>query len=207
MKNKAKKQFRKVVHIYCTGETEKNYVQALKQDRYMNRSLSIEIMPKLRCSFKEICQGIADDLRESETEYIQGIYLLIDLDEFYAKNKIDLYKKKTASLSKLDKSGSKLLFIETRPCIEFWFLLHYVKIDRVFSACDQVVAMLKRPGRLPSYDKTQLYTQQVYNLLKDKLGDAIQRSQEIYHKQRQNGEQYSYSKMHELIIQLDRLCE
>lgn len=206
MRNNATKQFQKVVYIYYTGETEKNYIQALCQDRYRDRKIRIEIKPKLRCSFEDICQAIADDLRDYETELILGIYLLIDLDEFYSKNLIGMYEQKKADLSRLDKAGSKLLFVEARPCIEFWFLLHFVSMPRVFDSCKKVVTELKKPGRLPQYEKTQRYTQQVYGILNDKLGDAICRSQEICNKEWQ-GQQHSYSLMHLLIQELDRLSE
>lgn len=203
-KTKPKRSFKKVVRIYCEGITEKNYLRALIVERF--KGMTVDVLPKLKNKIEVMLDAIHEDLLSAEIEDLMGLFLVLDMDVLHKDKKMPLYSRRKKELEKMMRSKQdKLHFIESRPCIEYWFLLHFVFTDKLFVNCEAVMKELKKKDRLPDYEKTDDYTQTVYRALKADINRAIQNSIKGCSKRRQHGEQNSYTCMHEMIDALDRI--
>ena len=60
------------------------------------------------------------------------------MDVIYSDNRINEYKNQKKSVESLEQAKERLAIIESRPCIEFWFLLHYKNTDKCFVNCDKI---------------------------------------------------------------------
>lgn len=196
-----KKSFEKVVRIYCEGDTEKRYLVTMFTDRY--KGLRAQFKPKIKGSIEHILEGFLQELYEPETKALKGLFLVLDMDTLYTQGKIPIYKQIKKKLEAV--GDSKFSIIESRPCIEYWFLLHFVFQDKLFVNCDSVLKELKKKDRLPDYDKHGKYTKDLYEKLKKDIDAAIKNSLSVLGKPRQPDEQYSYTHMHDMIATLDRI--
>lgn len=80
------------------------------------------------------------------------VVCLVDMDRLLANSKeMDTYRQIKA------KSSKNILWIETNPCTEFWFLLHFMPELAVkhYKTCDDVVVELQK--YMPGYEKTVRY--------------------------------------------------
>ena len=81
-----------------------------------------------------------------------SVICLVDMDRLLAN------RTEMASYIRIKKSSSdRILWIETSPCTEFWFLLHFLPEPAIrhFTTCDEVVAELQK--YMPGYEKTRRY--------------------------------------------------
>jgi hypothetical protein len=198
-----KKSFKKVVQIYCEGDTEKNYLVAMFSDRY--KGIKAEFKPKIKGSLESILDAILGVLKEPETKELKGLFLVLDMDTVYVQNNIRYFEEKKKEL--VVTGNSKFSSIESRPCIEYWFLLHFVSQDKLFVNCDEVLSELKKSNRLPDYNKQSRYTKGLYERLKNDIDAAIKNSIQVKNKPRQANEQYSYTNMHQMIATLDKIYD
>jgi len=200
--NKPTRPFKNTVLCFCEGETEKVYLTCLKKDRYKN--VHIELKPQIsNAGFKNIFYDIEQLLAEPPETNYKYIFYVLDMDVIYGDNRINEYKNQKKSVESLDQAKERLTIIESRPCIEFWFLLHYKNTDKCFVNCDEIIVELCK--HIPEYCKNQNYITSLYKELKNKLETARQRSEAICKKERVDNEDYSYSGMHILIRILDDL--
>lgn len=81
------------------------------------------------------------------------VVCLIDMDRLYEK---PAEMQKYLSF-KNRKENRDIIFIETSPCTEFWFLLHFLPDNTVrrFQNYDQLIPELKK--YMPGYEKTKHY--------------------------------------------------
>lgn len=200
-KLKPKRTFKKVVRIYCEGITEKNYLRALIADRF--KGITVEVLPKLKNKTEVMLDAILEELKSAEIEDLMGLFLVMDMDVVHKDKKMPLYLRRKKEMVSLKQD--KLHFVESQPCIEYWFLLHFVFTDKIFVNCEEVMKELKKKDRLPDYKKTDNYTQRVYEALKKDISKAMDNSLKGCSKKRQRGEQHSYTRMHEMIEALDRI--
>ncbi len=200
--NKPTKSFKNTVLCFCEGETEKEYLSCLKKDKYAN--LHIELKPLIsNTGFENIFNEIEQILAEpSETNY-KYIFYVLDLDDIYNKHQEGKYNGRKKKVESLAKAKERLAIIESRPCIEFWFLLHCKNTDKCFTSCKEVINELCK--EYPDYCKSQKYIAGLYEKLQQGLEKAIQNSQRICSKSRIKKEDYSYTEMHKLILFLDEL--
>lgn len=75
----------------------------------------------------------------------------------YARNSkvpVEMAKYQSAKRSKQYKG---VWFIETHPCTEFWFLLHFLPdlSKRKYNSCDEILPELQK--YMPGYEKTKKY--------------------------------------------------
>ncbi len=80
------------------------------------------------------------------------VVCLVDMDRLLSNNKeLATYRNIKATCSK------KIIWIETNPCTEFWFLLHFMPelAVRHYKTCDEVIAELQK--YMPGYEKTVRY--------------------------------------------------
>lgn len=203
-KNKHTKPFKKSVLIYCEGDTEKNYLDSLKADRY--KGLSIKTSPDLIGSscFKKGFKYIEQILTDNPEESYSLIFYVLDLDVIRNQGKTNEYKKAKAKLEQLVGTHDRLYVIESMPCIEFWFYLHYDDKDSLLINYEEAKKKLK--AYLSDYEKTNLYSSRIYLKIKDKLATAIENSSKIVKKgNRVPGQEYSYTLMHEIIDKLNNI--
>ena len=203
--NKPTRPFKNTVLCFCEGETEKVYLTCLKKDRYKN--VHIELKPQIsNTGFKNIFDDIEqllDEQKNTANTNYKYIFYVLDMDVIYSDNRINEYKKQKKNVESLEQAKERLAIIESRPCIEFWFLLHYKNTDKCFVNYDEIIVELCK--HIPEYCKNQNYIASLYEKLKDKLETARQNSEAICKKERVDNEDYSYSGMHILIQILDDL--
>ena len=110
---------------------------------------------------------LAEDYANRQYDYV---VCLIDMDRLATHPKeMDTYKR----IRK--KSSKKILWIETNPCTEFWFLLHFLPnltIKR-YNSYEELLPELQH--YMPGYEKTQRYFKRtnLYSFL-TKHGDLNQ---------------------------------
>ena len=86
-------------------------------------------------------------------EHYDYVVCLIDMDRLYEKppeiRKYQSFKSR--------KENRDIMFIETSPCTEFWFLLHFLPDNTVrrFQNYDQLIPELRK--YMPGYEKTKHY--------------------------------------------------
>lgn len=80
------------------------------------------------------------------------VVCLVDMDRLLLHRKeLETYKQIKA------KSSKRILWIETNPCTEFWFLLHFMPelAVKYYKTCDEVILELQK--YMPGYEKTVRY--------------------------------------------------
>jgi hypothetical protein len=192
------KPFKKAIRIICPGEIERGYFQALKDDRF--RGLLISIEPKLGQAdkFEKVFKGIIKD-------YIDDVplpcFYVNDMDAIIAQDMLEKYKK--AKGKALEASNGMLTMIETMPCIEFWFLLHYTYVAKYYPSYESIKKDVR--NAIPDYDKNEAWAKKIYAILKDRIDIAIERAKMSMNNLQKGEGACSYTNMHELIEQLVEL--
>ena len=92
---------------------------------------------------------LAEDYVKRETDHV---VCLVDMDRLLK------VPAEMATYQKLKKKSSRnVIWIETNPCTEFWFLLHFLPqiSTKHYETCDDVLPDLQR--YMPGYEKTARY--------------------------------------------------
>lgn len=180
----------KRIAVVGDGQTEKIYFDKLKEvEGLRNVSLKPDL-PKNVGNYK----GVFD---KAESLYEQGydeVYCLIDMDKVLSDNTLAKY---LTDKKRIEKKG--MIVFESNPCIELWFLLHFVRTTKFFSNCESVEKELRK--YLPNYAKTQQYLVQtnIYKILKPNLLKAIENGECIEENQFENHYNSSKSELFKLI--------
>lgn len=143
------------VKIYCEGFTEWYYFEWLRTNNRFKFSMEPDIPKNSRSSYKQNLKLIDKELRKNPQERADAIFLVIDTDTL-VKNKAQ-YAIYQEAKEKYKKQG--VIFIESHPCIEIWFLYHL--IDK-FARTNFETYEALRPAIenvLPKYEKTARYYQ------------------------------------------------
>lgn len=118
----------------------------------------------------------------------------------YQKAKKEYNKKKYAG---------RVLFIETNPCTEFWFLLHFLPnmVCRRYESYDQLLPELQK--YMPGYEKTKRYfiRTNLYKYLTENgdLERAMSNSEKLCQLCHDSPEDLkAYSEIHEVIELLNK---
>lgn len=155
------------------GDTEVWYLQMFKRNE---RELNINIEPKLP-SKKSIPEQfkMVKDLAEDYTR----VFWIVDYDVIAketreAKKGAETSEQLFIKLKEKAEKFDNVIVVVNNPCIEFWFLLHFEKTNKLFTDCNSAEKQLKK--QLNDYQKTRKYfTKQdndIYLRLKHKLSDA-----------------------------------
>jgi hypothetical protein len=155
---------KKTMLIICEGETEKIYFENLKA---AERKTEINLKPELPGQRND-CLSIVEKAIKQKDDY-DHIWCVFDLDAAYKE--MNKYKKALEKASKQD-----IETVESYPCFDLWFLLHFIYTTRMFTNCKQVIEALKK--YIKDYSKRQEYhlRKNLYVELKSKLPDAIENS-------------------------------
>ena len=190
-KRTVKRRARKSIAIIGEGLTEYRYVDDLRTTERFRFSL-VPGIPK---------HPDMDDIVRLAQERVRAGYdyvlCLIDMDVIEGN-----YEKMEHYLA-LKKDNSKIIFVESSPCTEYWFLMHYMpdSSSKEYGNYDAVAQELKK--HIPNYEKTEAFFNKthIYRELKEK-GDmvrAIELSREYEELRAKEPEVYkSYSQMYKL---------
>lgn len=143
------------VKIYCEGFTEWYYFEWLRTNNRFKFSMEPDILKNSRSSYKQNLKLIDKELRKKPQERADAIFLVIDTDTLI-KNKAQ-YAIYQEAKEKYKKQG--VIFIESHPCIEIWFLYHLLN---KFARTNFETYEALRPAIesvLPKYEKTARYYQ------------------------------------------------
>lgn len=133
------------VAIVGEGETEWFYFSNMREFEKFNFKV-VPDLPK-HSDYKSIIKTARNKIGEG----YDLVFCVLDLDRIITNNT----EKKGYFLEKSKTKANKgIEFIETMPCIELWFLLHFLDnySSRVYLNCNQVSVPLKR--YIPEYGKT-----------------------------------------------------
>ena len=136
---------------------------------------------------------LAEDYVKRETDYV---VCLVDMDRLLK------VPAEMATYQKLKKKSSRnVIWIETNPCTEFWFLLHFLPqlSMKHYDSCEDVLPDLQH--FMPDYEKTARYFRKnnLYNYLTEHgdLERAIDYAKELSRLSEETPEErIAYSQMH-----------
>jgi len=162
------------------GETEVWYLQMLKRNE---RRLAINIEPKL--PIKKSLPDQYEVVEELARDYTK-VFWLVDYDVIRketqeAKPGTETKEQQFIRLRNKAQALGNVVVVVNDPCLEFWFLLHFVRTGRFFEACGSVQKDLQE--YMEGYEKTRKYytkqDQDIYLRLKDKLAEAVERAKRL----------------------------
>lgn len=140
---------------------------------------------------------------DSSNDYV---ICLIDMDRI--RQVPQEYAAYIAAKSK--KEFRKVMFVETYPCTEFWFLLHFVPglSTKLYRSCDELLPELRK--YMPGYEKSKIYFRKtkLYDYLKANgdLAVAMKNAEKLCRLSQENPEdQISYSEIYKVIKLLNEL--
>ena len=185
------RRVRKSIAIIGEGLTEYRYVDDLRTTERYRFSL-VPGIPKH--------PDIDDIVRLAQERVSAGydyVLCLIDMDVIEGNHdKMEHYRA-------LKNDNPQIIFVESSPCTEYWFLMHFMPgpSSKEYANYDAVAQELKK--HIPNYDKTEAFFNKthIYRELKEK-GDkerAIGLSRELDELRAKEPEVYkSYSQMYRL---------
>lgn len=164
--------------IVVEGECELWYFQMLKRNE---RHLRVNIEPKIpqRKSLEEQFTMVVN-----LSEDYSRVFWIIDLDVVLSASNAAKRGVKTPMQvlkeysEKVTSHYPNVTIIINNPCLEYWFLIHFVYSSRIFGNCGAVEKELKKA--FPGYTKSKgFFTKDghdIYSMLKPHLKTAIQHS-------------------------------
>lgn len=185
------RRVRKSIAIIGEGLTEYRYVDDLRTTERYRFSL-VPGIPK---------HSDIDDIVRLARERVSAGYdyvlCLIDMDVIEGNH------DKMEHYCALKNDNPKIIFVESSPCTEYWFLMHFMPgpSSKEYANYDAVAQELKK--HIPNYDKTEAFFNKthIYRELKEK-GDmvrAIGLSRDLDELRAKEPEVYkSYSQMYKV---------
>ena len=174
MRRGKKIQTKQSFAVVVDGETEYWYLQMLKRNE---PNIPFNIKPQI-LQKKNIDQQYKLVIELSEEEY-DKVFWIVDLDVLLKEEREK--KGNTSSLQQflnywqqLSKQN-KVVVIVNNPCLEYWFLLHFQKTNKVFTACAGAEKQVSQ--YLKDYEKTEKFFKKsnydIYKQLKPYLQTAV----------------------------------
>ena len=196
---------KKSIAIIGEGETEWFYFESLR----IARRYPFKIAPDFpQHSDVRHMVKLIDRCVKDEYDYV---ICLFDMDRLLqVPAEMEEYKRfRKKYLGK--KYNKKVYFIETNPCTEFWFLLHFLPsiVYKQYQNNDILIRELQK--YMPGYEKTKKYfvRTNLYKYLVDNgdLKRAIHNSSKLYEASLMSPEDaVAYSEIHKVFALLDELC-
>lgn len=196
----------KSIAIIGEGETEWFYIDALR----VAMRYPFKIAPDFpQHSDIQHLRKLIERCLEKEYDYV---ICLVDMDRLLT-NAVELTKFNSLKKEYVKKKYSgRILLLETNPCTEFWFLLHFLPIapNREYANQEEVIRELQT--YLPGYEKTKRYfiKSGFYNILtkKGNLSKAITNSERLYKSMDWSAtNKLAYSQIHLLFQLFDKLSK
>lgn len=167
------------------GETEVWYLQMLKKHEQNDRNLRINIKPEIPQKKKIKDQyRLVRELAKSEYD---RVFWIVDLDVIVKETR-EAPKEKRPPLKefielrrRVQGEFENVRVIVNNPCLEFWFLLHFVETKDYYKNYQEVVDELRQ--FLRNYGKTRKYFtregRDIYYRLKPHLDFAIKNARDL----------------------------
>jgi len=133
------------VAIVGEGETEWFYFSNMRQ----YEKFTFKVAPDL--PKHSDYRSIIKTARKKRDEGYDLVFCVLDLDRIITN---DSEKKGYLIEKAKTKANNGIEFIETMPCIELWFLLHFLEnySSRIYMDYNHVITPLKQ--HIPNYEKT-----------------------------------------------------
>ena len=194
-----KRTVTKSVSIIGEGETEWFYFDSLR----ITCRYPFKVAPDFpqHSDIKHILKLVESYLNKQQYDFI---VCLFDMDRLLQQpSEMRLYtnaKKKYGA----KKYAGRVMFIETNPCTEFWFLLHFLPnvVCRQYESYEQLLPELQK--HMPGYEKTKRYFTKtnLYKYLTEHgdLERAVQNSEKLCRLCQTSPEDLkAYSEIHKVI--------
>lgn len=194
-----KRTVTKSVAIIGEGETEWFYFDSLR----ITCRYPFKVAPDFpqHSDIKHILKLVESYLNKQQYDFI---VCLFDMDRLLQQpSEMRLYtnaKKKYGA----KKYAGRVMFIETNPCTEFWFLLHFLPnvVCRQYESYEQLLPELQK--HMPGYEKTKRYfiKTNLYKYLTEHgdLDRAVQNSEKLCRLCKESPEDLkAYSEIHKVI--------
>lgn len=176
------------------GNTEIWYLQMLKRNEQDQRNVQIKIKPEIpqKKNIKEQYVSV----KTLAAQEFTNVFWILDLDTVLKESK-ETPKNKKAPLQVLkeckkecEQKYKHVIIITINPCLEFWFLLHFVQTSKPFNNCTDAENELKK--YLPDYQKSAKYflrqNEDIYLRMKPFLKSGIKNSEALGKFDHQNPE-------------------
>ena len=165
------RKVRRSIAIIGEGLTEYRYVDDMRTTERYRFSL-VPGIPK-HSDLDDIVR-LAKERMNAGYDYV---LCLIDMDVIEGNHdKMEHYRA-------MKRDNPKIIFVESSPCTEYWFLMHYMPdlSSKDYVNYDAVAQELKK--HIPNYDKTEAFFNKthIYRELKEKgdMARAIELSREL----------------------------
>jgi len=193
--------------LFCEGETEQNYFSSLNKDLHnsQNRDKMVTIkpeLPKTTMHCIELINKAIEETKEIKIRSIDEVFVVIDIDKVREDRKESEYQSVKTKAEKLG-----IVILESNPCFEYWFLLHFNAIDRCFECFNDLDNELQKhfkKNKLAEYTKNNQRTKCIYDELKEWKETACDRAQEIANKKREKSEKFSYTLVYKLYAKINK---
>ena len=161
--------------VVVDGETEYWYLEMLKRNE---PNIPFKIRPQI-LQKKNIDQQYELVTELSEEEY-DKVFWIVDLDVLLKEE-----REKKSNPSSLQKflsywrelsEQNKVVVIVNNPCLEYWFLLHFQKTTKVFTACTDAEKQVSQ--HLQGYEKTEKFFKKSNNDIYKQLKPLLQTAKE-----------------------------
>jgi hypothetical protein len=197
------KPFKRIIKIFCDGITERQYIDSIKPDlQNENIDWVIEPLMGLADRFEDVFDKIQSLLESRELHRYILIFYIKDMDNIHAQNQFQAYKRAKEKCLKSKNASGRVFIIETRPCFEFWLLLHYKYLNGHFERCEPVENDLK--ACLPNFMKKSPTPKLLYGELRDKHHIAICNAERTTSDPSYPHSDQSYSEMHIFFNELNK---
>ncbi|MCS6795089.1 MAG: RloB family protein [Raineya sp.] len=172
------KKIKPTYWVLVDGNTEKWYLEQLRDSELSFSNFTIE--PKLseKVSLNKKIHWIIENAYDFDK-----IIWIIDFDDFLKQEqeKEGKIQELKTQISHLRKKLSNVEILFNVPCLEFWFLLHFIASNKFFPKCSDVEKILKK--YIPDYEKTEKYFKNprlnIFQRLKEKLSFAYKNAEKL----------------------------
>ena len=150
-RSKPKRPLLPVAAIVGDGYGEQIYFQQVKESV---RAAHVQIRPELpnRSGKGGGFKRVFGKAKQLKAEGCDHVFCLVDMDVVYRERNLSTYQ---ADKKQLEKQG--VTVIESNPCFEVWFLLHFLRTSQLFDDCAGVEHALRHKTDLTDYSKEQKY--------------------------------------------------
>lgn len=191
---------RKSIAIIGEGLTEYRYIDDLRTTERYRFSL-VPGIPK-----HSDIDDIVKLARKRLNEGYDYVLCLVDMDVISGSY------EKSEHFKALQKANPDVIFVESSPCTEYWFLMHFMPnaSSKEYATYEQAVTALRK--HISDYDKTEEFFNKnhIYRILKENgdMEKAIALSRELDDLRKQEPDVYkSYSQMYKLFDIIENITK
>ena len=171
--------------IVADGETEIWYLQMMKQNE---RQVRLTIKPELpkKKRIEDQCELVC---KLAQGEY-DKVFWIVDLDQIKKEQREATGGKKDPMRTFIEcrekvlhgkKYAKRVRVIVNNPCLEFWFLLHFIYTAKAYKDYNEMKEDFKK--HMKDYDKNKAYykaeNNDIYSKLKPYLNTAMEHSDRL----------------------------